>query len=216
MGDARQRADWYFDVISPFSYFQLQRLGPFRERLDLRPRPVLLGAVLKHWGQLGPAELPPKRLATYRMCVWTAQQRGLDFTMPERHPFNPISALRLLAALGPDWGHVGRAFDFIFAQGRVPDTVEGLQAFADAVEPGCDAEALVSDGAAKTRLRENTDEAIAGGVFGVPTLSFNGETFWGDDATDMALAFLDDPEMFRSGPMGRLTELPEGIQRRRD
>jgi len=211
----KQPADWYFDLISPFSYFQLHRLEPFRQRLEIAPKPILLGAVLKHWGQLGPAELPPKRIATYRMCQWTADRRGLPFTMPQRHPFNPLAALRLLTTLGPDWGQVERAFDFVFRQGRVPDNEGELAAFAEQVAPGADAAALSTDDAGKERLRANTDEAIARGIFGVPSLAFGGELFWGDDATEMALAFLDDPGLFSRGAMERIASLPEGVQRRR-
>jgi 2-hydroxychromene-2-carboxylate isomerase len=60
---------------------------------------------------------------------------------------------------------------------------------------GLDGEALVAragDPENKQRLREATDEAIARGVFGVPTLFVDGELFWGTDA-------LADVERFARG-----------------
>ena len=40
----------------------------------------------------------------------------------------------------------------------------------------------VSDPAVKATLRRNTEEAIAAGVFGVPTMIVDGELFWGYDS----------------------------------
>jgi 2-hydroxychromene-2-carboxylate isomerase len=55
--------------------------------------------------------------------------------------------------------------------------------------------------AAKAALRRNTDEAIAQGVFGVPTLVIGRELFWGVDALPIARAYLSDPDLFRTGRM---------------
>jgi 2-hydroxychromene-2-carboxylate isomerase len=66
----------------------------------------------------------------------------------------------------------------------------------------------------KAALRANTDAALARGVFGVPTFAIDDELFWGDDATDMFLDYLADPEKFRSGEMARLAALPIGQARK--
>ena len=78
-----------------------------------------------------------------------------------------------------------------------------------------DPQARLADPAVKARLRENTDWAIAHGVFGVPTLVIGEEIFWGHDALDMALDYLKDPEAFRDAPMRAIEALPVGIERRR-
>ena len=74
--------------------------------------------------------------------------------------------------------------------------------------------ARVSDPAIKQQLRANTDEAIARGVFGVPSFAIDEEIFWGEDATGMMLDFLADPELFRRGDLGRLRDLPAAAQRK--
>lgn len=206
-------ADWYFDILSPFSYLQLHSFEEFGVKLALTPKPVLLGAILKHWGLVGPAEIAPKRLHTYRMCQWTADSRGIPFRMPPRHPFNPLKALRLLTAIGPDMASVRKAFDFVFVEGRAPDTDEELAGLAEALGLGGNISEYVANPAAKERLRANTEEAIARDVFGVPTVHVAGENFWGDDATGMLAAFLDDRTLFSSEEMARLADLPVGIRR---
>ncbi len=77
-------ADWYFDFISPFAYIGLARLGRFSEKLEIRYRPILFAGLLNHWGQKGPAEIPPKRTWTFRYCTWWAAQQGIAFRSPAR------------------------------------------------------------------------------------------------------------------------------------
>ena len=58
---------WYFDTISPFAWIALPAVEALAARQPVTLAPVVLGAVLAHWGSIGPAELPPKRLHTYRL-----------------------------------------------------------------------------------------------------------------------------------------------------
>lgn len=205
--------DWYFDLISPFAFLQLNAFDRLPTGLKIVPKPVLLGAILSHWGQLGPAEIGPKRLHTYRLAQWLASERGIGFTMPERHPFNPLRALRMLAALGPDLRTVRRAFDFVFVEGRAPDTDEAIEDFGRYLMVSGAATELAGEQSAKDRLRQLTDEAISCGVFGVPTFHVEGELFWGDDATGMLIAYLNDRTLFEQDKMARLATLPVGVQR---
>jgi 2-hydroxychromene-2-carboxylate isomerase len=133
--------------------------------------------------------------------------------MPERHPFNPLRALRMLAALGPDLRTVRRAFDFVFVEGRAPDTDEAIEDFGRYLMVSGAATELAGEQSAKDRLRQLTDEAIGRGVFGVPTFHVDGELFWGDDATGMLIAYLSDRTLFEQDKMARLATLPVGVQR---
>ena len=89
------KTTWYFDFISPFAYLQLARFTELPQSLDINLKPVLFGSLLKHWGQLGPAEIPPKRRFVYRFFKWSADRLDLPFIMPPSHPYNPLPALRL-------------------------------------------------------------------------------------------------------------------------
>jgi 2-hydroxychromene-2-carboxylate isomerase len=42
----------------------------------------------------------------------------------------------------------------------------------------------------KERLKQNTDEAVARGVKGIPTVAIGDELFWGDDRLEDAAAAL--------------------------
>ncbi|HEY1891250.1 MAG TPA: 2-hydroxychromene-2-carboxylate isomerase [Steroidobacteraceae bacterium] len=205
-------AAWYFDPLSPYVYLQLPDLERLPPEVRLRPVPVLLAALLKHWGTKGPAELPSKRLHTYRQCVWLARSRGLPFRMPPRHPFNPLGALRLLCALGPSLEQARIASRFVFQDGGDPSTEEGLRELGRRLQVE-KVEALAAAPSAKDRLRANTDEAIAHRVWGVPTLRFGEELFWGADSFPMVLDYLADPDFFATPEMNRLATLPIGAAR---
>jgi 2-hydroxychromene-2-carboxylate isomerase len=207
-----QSYNWYFDVVSPFAYLQWVT----RARLDgvakLRPVPVVLGALLSHWEQKGPAEIPPKRFHTYRACQWRAAQLGVKFRFPPAHPFNPISALRLIVALGTTDAAVDAVFNAAFGDGRdVADPAvlgEIGRSFGLA-----DVAAAISAPEVKLQLRANTDAAIARGAFGVPTVVVGEELFWGEDMTDMLAAYLANPKSFDTDEMRRLRKLPAAVQR---
>ena len=90
---------WYFDLVSPFAWLALPEVEALAREHPVRFRPVVFGALLAHWGQLGPAEIAPKRLHTYRLCQFIAERNGIPLRFPPRHPFRSLEALRLLTAL---------------------------------------------------------------------------------------------------------------------
>jgi 2-hydroxychromene-2-carboxylate isomerase len=203
---------WYFDFISPFAYLQWPKVRELAARHPVELRPVLFAGVLDHIGQKGPAEIPAKRVFTYRHVLWRARQRGLPMRFPPAHPFNPLAALRLCVALDARPEAVGAIFDWIWAQGRAGDSVEALAPLARDLGV-LDIAAAVAAPTVKARLKENFDAALAAQVFGVPTLAIDGELFWGDDAFDFALARLADPGLLDEAEMRRVSTLPVAAQR---
>ena len=205
---------WYFDFISPFAYLQSKRLKELPVS-DIEFQPVLFAGLLKHWGNLGPAEISPKRRFTYRYVVWSAQRHDIPLQVPPAHPFNPLKVLRLCLGLGSSPDVVTKIFDFIWQQGRDPNQDWPLLCAELGISVD-DAEQLISSEQVKQRLRQNTELAINAGVYGVPTLSINSENFWGVDATDMAADYLCNPQAFESSEMQRVSDLPIASERPRD
>ena len=204
---------WYFDIISPYVYLQTADLDRLPSDVEVVAKPVLFAGLLNHSGTKGPAEIPAKRLHTYRQCAWMAEARGVPFRMPPAHPFNPLGALRLLCALGPTLEQARRASAFVFGEGRDPSTPEGLDELGRALgvlEPSI----LAGQESARAQLRANTEEAVAKGVWGVPTFEINRELFWGADSFGMLLDYLADPALFDGPEMGRYPALPTGATRR--
>jgi 2-hydroxychromene-2-carboxylate isomerase len=205
---------WVFDLISPYSYLSLKQLPLLPAGTQLELVPVLFAGLLNHHGHVGPAEIASKRRFTYRFIVWRARKMDVPLKMPPAHPFNPLSALRLVIAAGSDRRSVETAFDFVFGQGR---DVADPAVLADlGRELGIEAvEVALNDPEVKQTLRNNTDWAIERGVFGVPTFVIGDELFWGHDAFDMAVDYLRDPARFNDREMSRIDTLPVGVTRPR-
>jgi 2-hydroxychromene-2-carboxylate isomerase len=205
-------ADWYFDFVSPFAYLQSEQLAALAPRITVRYKPVLFAGILGAHGQLGPAEIPAKRSFTYRFVVWQAKRLGIPLKFPHEHPFNPLPLLRLAIACDCDGAAIHRIFRFVWRDGRLPDLpiewAELTQGLGVA-----DADARIADPEVKDALRRNTDEAIALGVFGVPTLALRGELFWGADATQMAADYAAAGCRWTDPEFARVAALPVGAAR---
>jgi 2-hydroxychromene-2-carboxylate isomerase len=183
----------WLDFISPYAYLAFEKLPEALQGLSysMSYKPVLFAGLLKHHGQLGPAEIAGKRDWTYRQVLWLAHSQGVPMQMPAAHPFNPLALLRLALACGDASGEVNRyvcetVLRHVWRGGADAADPERLQALAALLQPAQDP---VSD-AVKARLKANTDQAIAQGLFGVPTFAVDDKLFWGFDALPMLRAYL--------------------------
>lgn len=191
----------YVDPVSPYVWLsaanaieRIQAAGA-----EVRLQPVLFAAMLNAHGHKGPAEIPAKRAYTFRDVMRQAARQGLRFAGPPGHPFNPLLALRmctaltdqaqrrrlLLAMLSACWEHGADISDAV--------TLAGI-----ASECRLDADTLLDSAqqpAVKQALAAATEQAIADGVFGVPTFRRGDELFWGGDRVDALLWRLQGNEI---------------------
>jgi 2-hydroxychromene-2-carboxylate isomerase len=183
---------FYLDFISPYAYLAFEKLPEalMGHSTSVTYKPVLFGALLKHHGQLGPAEIPGKREWAYRQVLWLAHQHGLELQLPATHPFNPLALLRLALACGtpeqPNRYVCEILFRHVWQGGQEASDPVRLQALTEQLKPAY----LPDSDAVKAQLKANTSDAIALGVFGVPTLEVDGKLFWGLDALPMLQAYL--------------------------
>ena len=193
---------FWFDPISPFAHLAFERLPQVLEGLSysVAYRPVLFAGLLAHWGQKGPAEIEPKRAWTFRQVNWLAQHHGIALQTPAQHPFNPLAQLRLLLACAPAGGTPNRwvceaVLRHVWHGGADANEPARLATLVQALAPRIDP----ADASIKQALKDATDEAIALGLFGVPTVGVDGRLFWGLDGLDMLAAYLRGDAWF-DGP----------------
>ena len=194
-----QQIRFYLDFVSPYAYLAFERLPHALQNMSygVRYQPVLLGAVLKRFGHEGPVAIAAKRLWTYRHVQWLGHANDVPLRLPAMHPFNPLPLLRLALACAEDDGcinrHVGGTLlRHVWAEGgdpNAPDRLEALQAQLALRRDPASAEV-------KAMLRANTDDAIAKGVFGVPSYRVDEHVLWGFDALPMLRARLADDSWF--------------------
>jgi len=207
-------ADWYFDFISPYAYLQATRLRTLSDQVEIRAKPVLFAGLLNHHGQLGPAEIEPKRQFIFRQALWLAKREGIVMKLPSEHPFNPLPPLRLALAMNCEVDAIQTIFNFIWREGRSIGDASEWKSLTEAIGLS-DADEKLAEPAIKNALRSNTDEAIARGVFGVPTLIVDDELFWGHDATDFLLDYLHQPDTLRRDILEPVDKLAQGAARRK-
>jgi 2-hydroxychromene-2-carboxylate isomerase len=178
---------FYLDYLSSNVYLAWTQLPALAQRHGraIEPVPVLFAGLLEAHGQMGPAEVRPKARWMARNNLRKAALLGVPLLPPAFHPFNPLLALRVSSlAMEPAARErlVGGLLRGVWADRRHVSDPAVVAQIAD--EAGLDGVALVEAAqqpAAKALLRQQTQDAIDAGVFGVPTMVADGELFFGYD-----------------------------------
>jgi len=210
-----KQVTFYFDFISPYAALAFEQMPETLMGLSygVTYKPILFSALLKHHGQLGPAEIMPKRDWTYRQVQWLAHSLGQEFQLPAAHPFNPLSLLRLAVASnaqGTPNRYVTEAiFRHVWRGGADATDARRLATLVAGLAPPRDMNA--DD--VKAQLKANTNEAIALGLFGVPTFVVDDKVFWGLDALPILRDYLRGDAWFESPAWDIACQVPQGTVR---
>jgi 2-hydroxychromene-2-carboxylate isomerase len=206
-----KRIEFWFDPISPFAYLAFERLPQALEGCTyaVEYRPVLFAAMLQHWGHKGPAEIEPKRAWTFRHVAWLAHTHGIALQAPAEHPFNPLALLRLVVAAGANRRTVEAVMRHVWIGGASATDATRMAALAHTLAPARNP----SSDAVKAELRASTDQAIARGIFGVPTFGLDGRLFWGVDALPMLRAALAGDAWFDGPAWDEAASSRPGVRR---
>jgi 2-hydroxychromene-2-carboxylate isomerase len=211
-----KRIVFWFDVISPFAYLAFEHLPQALEgcSYEVQYRPVLFAGLLGHWGQKGPAEIAPKRAWTFRHIAWLSHTLGITTQTPATHPFNPLPLLRLALACSdagdmPNRHVVETLMRHVWRGGADAGDAARLRALGETLAPRRDP----SGDEVKAELRASTNDAVARGVFGVPTFDLGGRLFWGLDALPMLRAALQGDAWFDGPQWDAAAVAPPGVTR---
>ncbi len=196
--------EYYFALASPWSYLGNDRLRAIASANDVTIDPIVVDydKMFAATGTIPLPERPPLRKA-YRLVElrrWSTW-RGVPLVPEPRHyrgeveePDERIAALMVTAAMaaGEDSLTLAHAISrALWAEERFPFVRTELLSIATA--NGYDGPSLLAaaDEPETVRLYENqTEQAIARGVFGMPFYIFRGEPFWGQDRLEMLEAAL--------------------------
>jgi 2-hydroxychromene-2-carboxylate isomerase len=183
------RAIFYYDLGSPYSYLAAERIHSVFDEPPVW-RPILLGALFRIRGRDSWAN-GPDREAGMREVERRAAEYGLPAVRwPDPWPGNTLFAMRaatFATQIGKAVSFAQAAFRQAFAGGKDltdPDNVL-IAAAACELHPNALVKAVETQGV-KDALRAATDEAAARGVVGVPTVVVGGEVSWGDDRLEEA------------------------------
>jgi 2-hydroxychromene-2-carboxylate isomerase len=200
--------EFYFDISSPWTYLAFHNVQPMARELGVKIqwKPILVGGIFntvnpsvyefrKH-GSPGKHRYHVKDLGDW------ARHTGLDIKFPPTiFPVNSVKAMRACLVLldGAQDDDTGMtrfargAFEAYWA--RDEDISSDNVLMAVCRNAGIDADRVISGINAqpiKDRLRQNTDELIARGGFGSPTMFVNGlDMYFGNDRLHFVRAALE-------------------------
>jgi 2-hydroxychromene-2-carboxylate isomerase len=212
---------FYLDFISPYAWLAFEQLPEALKGMSYSVgyTPVLFAGMLKHHGQLGPAEIATKRDWTYRHVRWLAHSKGIALEIPASHPFNPLPLLRLAVACGvngsegalnmPNRHMCETIFRHVWSGGDEAADAQRLDALTQQLAPKRD----VQSDEVKAQLKRNTEAAIAQGVFGVPAFEVDGKIFWGLDSLPMLREYLLGNAWFDETNWNAACKVAVGIKR---
>lgn len=188
-----KRIDYYFSLISPFSYLGSVRLEEIarKHNAEVRVLPVNLGTIFPKTGGLPLGKRAPERQA-YRLVELERWRTHLDMPLNLKPKFFPAAeqlAACLVIAAGKTGGDPLRLAHAImravWAEDR--DIADNDTLLAIARETGHDDPGLMAaaqDPETLTAYGAQTEEALSSGVFGAPSYVVDGELFWGQDRLD--------------------------------
>ncbi|GAB3435016.1 2-hydroxychromene-2-carboxylate isomerase [Massilia solisilvae] len=188
---------FWFEFGSNYSYLSVMRIEALAKAAGVRVqwRPFLLGPIFKELGWSTSPFVLQKEKGEYawKDVARQASKYGLPFRRPSVFPRVALLPLRV-AVLGSDSDWMVPFCERVMLQNwrddlEINEEVNVLAALEGLVDdPRAVLAAALTD-ENKRRLRENTEQARARGIFGAPSFFVGDELFWGNDRLEDALAF---------------------------
>lgn len=184
--------EFIFDFGSPNAYLSMKALPELLDRTgaDLVITPCLLGGIFKATGNKAPmvqyANIPAKlAYENLEMRRFIAKHELVKFRINPHFPVNTLTIMRGAIVAG-DEGHLDDYVDAVnramWEEGLKMDDPDVIATFLSA--NGFDGPAILArtqEPEIKAKLVQNTEAAVARGVFGIPTFFVGGEMFFGKD-----------------------------------
>ena len=186
------KLEFFFDCSSPWSYLGFEKVQPLAREFgaDIVWRPVLVGGIFNAVNRsvyLARETAPAKTAHLGKDLRDWARLAGLTINFPPTiFPINTAKAMRGCIVLEPEGklaAFARAAFQAYWGQDR--DIADEAVLTDICGQIGVAPQGFlqrIADPAVKAALRANTDEAIARGAFGVPTVFLDGDDmYFGSD-----------------------------------
>jgi 2-hydroxychromene-2-carboxylate isomerase len=184
--------EFFFDFGSPTSYLAWTQLPKLAADCGARLewKPMLLGGVFKATGNASPVMVPAKGRWMFQDMARWARRYGVPLAMNPHFPVNTLALMR--GAIGMQLRQPAdfeRYVDTVFrAMWDKPCNLGDAAVLANTLQrAGFDVAAfneMVNDPEVKAALVANTEQAVARGAFGAPTIFVGEQMFFGQDRLD--------------------------------
>jgi len=179
--------DFYFDFGSPTAYIAYTALPKIAEAagVAINWRPMLLGGVFKATGNTSPVLVAAKGKWMMRDIVAFCDRFGLPPARNKHFPINTLPLMRGAMACQQDGrlaDYIGAMFQAIWVDGKDMNDMATIGAVLSAA--GFDPHAIaarIGEQEIKDALIAATEEAVARGIFGAPTIFVDDDMYFGQD-----------------------------------
>lgn len=193
---AAAEIEFWFEFASNYSYLSVMRIEQAAAKVNVRIqwKPFLLGPIFRSFGWNTSPFVLQKAKGDY---VWKDMDRlcrkyGLPWQKPSAFPRSALLPTRV-ALVGAEQPWIApfckQMMLLNFAEDRDMDSAAVVAGVLKQL--GLDHQSIIEAAQSDTnklKLREQTDEAAARGLFGAPTFFAGDEMFWGNDRLEDALA----------------------------
>jgi 2-hydroxychromene-2-carboxylate isomerase len=188
--------EFYFDCSSPWTYLAFRNVQPLAASLGtpIRWRPILVGGVFNAINPTVYASrdnpVPAKAAYLRKDLQDWARRAGLRIVFPPSvFPVNSVKAMRGCVLLDAQGLLVPFAEEVFAAYWQRDEDISRDEVLAGiGARLGLDADALlqgIGSAPVKAQLRANTEELVARGGFGSPTIFVGDDMYFGNDRLEL-------------------------------
>jgi 2-hydroxychromene-2-carboxylate isomerase len=188
--------DFYFDVISPYSYIAHKKIQKIKEsqKVIFNYKPILLGGLHNLVGINAPAFNKYKMKNMQSDCEIVSKKNNISFMWNSKFPINSLSIMRGYISLNETQkdDYLNTFFD-AYWKGNLDISSE--KEFSELLGSlKIDSKIFfekIKQQSIKDDLKKLTSDAFEKEVFGAPTFIVNNKIFWGQDRLEYALEELN-------------------------
>jgi 2-hydroxychromene-2-carboxylate isomerase len=184
--------DFYFDVISPYSYIAHKKIQKIKEsqKVIFNYKPILLGGLHNLAGISAPAFNKYKMKNMQNDCELVSKKNNISFTWNSKFPINSLYLMRGYLYLSDDKknNYLNTFFEAYWKDNLDLSNNEEILKLLNTLN--IDNEKFlngIKEQSIKDALKDATNEAFKKEVFGAPTFIANNKIFWGQDRLEYAV-----------------------------
>ena len=182
--------DFYFDFISPYSYFAYKKIKVLKKKINFNFKPIFVGGLHNLQGITAPAFIKAKLNHMISDCVLLAKKNDFNFVWNSNFPINSLYLMRGYILIENDKKDL--YLDIMFESYWKDNLDISKEETLIKLLKRCNIDKDnffegISDPKIKDELKSITQKAHEKNIFGVPTFIVNNKIFWGQDRLEFAL-----------------------------
>jgi len=188
--------DFYFDVISPYSYIAHKKIQKIKEsqKVIFNYKPILLGGLHNLAGINAPAFNKYKMKNMQSDCELVSKKNNISFMWNSKFPINSLSIMRGYISLNENQkdDYLNTFFDAYWKGNLDLSSEKEFSELLGSLK--IDSKIFfekIKQQSIKDDLKKLTSDAFEKEVFGAPTFIVNNKIFWGQDRLEYALEELN-------------------------